>query len=66
MHIGRLPALGADHCLDLFAFLVQDISKHHFGAFPGKHGGFHSALASGTTANQRYFPCQPCHILSPA
>ena len=62
MYIGRLPALGADRGLDLFAFLVQDITKHHFRAFLGEHFGFHSALSSGTTANQRHFAGKPCHV----
>jgi hypothetical protein len=65
MHIGRLPALGANRCLDLFAFLVQDVTKHHFCAFLGEHFGFHSALPASTTANQRHFAGKPCHILSP-
>src|SRR5262249_53421600 len=65
VHIGRLAALGANLRLDLFAFRIQDIAKHHPGAFLGEQPGFRSALSSGPTANQGHFACESCHVSPP-
>jgi hypothetical protein len=56
VHVRSRAPSGTNLGPDLFAFDIEDITKHLFGAFAHEHVRFHCPLAPGAAAHQRYLP----------
>ena len=65
MHVRRLTALCAYLLLHLFPRLIQEVAKHHAGAFLGEEPRFCSPLAPGPAANQCDFAIKSAHVSIP-
>src|SRR5688572_17621104 len=65
MYVGGLAVLRTYLLLHLLPRLIQNVAKHHAGAFLREESRFCCPLPSGSTANHRDFPIESTHASIP-